>query len=100
MVLLLEHAGLFVPGLGNTGMIELDESVVLPQDLEYARCTCLDRARIALEQTGQHHCAMYCGQLQDEITAACEDIGGFTPHCPIGLVSYLHGFWLGVIDAP
>ena len=36
-------------------MIELDEPVVLPQDLEYARCTCslclafLDRARIASE---------------------------------------------------
>ena len=50
-------------------MIELDEPVVLPQDLEYARCTCLDRARIALEQTGQVHCAGVMGELQSLVDA-------------------------------
>ena len=41
-------------------MIELDEM----KD-ELARCTCLDRARIALNQTGQHHCARVMGELQE-----------------------------------
>ena len=31
---------------------------------EEARCTCLDRARLALEQTGQHWCAGVMGELQ------------------------------------
>jgi len=31
---------------------------------EYARCTCLDRGAIALEETGQHHCAMVLRDLQ------------------------------------
>ena len=53
-------------------MIELDEPVVLPQDLEFARCTCLDRARIALEQTGQHHCAGVMGELQEEFDYICK----------------------------
>jgi hypothetical protein len=36
---------------------------------EEVRCTCLDRARIALEQTGQHHCAMVMGGLQKDFDA-------------------------------
>ena len=32
--------------------------------IEQARCTCLDRGAIALEETGQHHCAMVLGDLQ------------------------------------
>ena len=40
-------------------MIELDEP-----DVFYARCTCLDRARVALEASGQHHCASVVGRLQ------------------------------------
>ena len=31
---------------------------------EFARCTCLDRARLALEQSGQVHCAGVMGELQ------------------------------------
>lgn len=32
---------------------------------EEMRCTCLDRARIALEQTGQIHCAGVMRELQE-----------------------------------
>ena len=41
-------------------MIDLDDT-----NVEYVRCTCLDRARIALRQTGQHHCAEQMGLLQE-----------------------------------
>ena len=37
---------------------------------EYLRVTCLDRARIALEDTGQHHCALIMKQLQRAIDDA------------------------------
>ena len=62
-------------------MIELDEPVVLPQDLEYARCTCLDRARIALEQTGQHTCAAVMGELQEkfDVMARCYGLDSNKP---------------------
>jgi len=42
---------------------------------EEARCTCLDRARIALEQTGQHWCAGVMGQLQIEFDKAAYEFG-------------------------
>ena len=87
-------------------MIELDESVVLPQDLEYARratedgdesmkqelhrCTCLDRARIALEQTGQVHCAGVMRDLQEEFNYAGNAIG-VDPNRPIRI---LRDLWI------
>jgi len=48
-------------------MIETAE--ILPAEsmdelFEHARCTCLDRGAIALEETGQHHCAMVLRDLQ------------------------------------
>lgn len=48
-------------------MIELDEP-----DVQYLRCTCLDRARIALQNSGQHHCAGVVGMLQEEFNYICE----------------------------
>ena len=42
-------------------MIELDEA---ESEGEYLRCTCLDRARLALEQTGQITCAGVMKELQ------------------------------------
>ena len=39
---------------------------------EYLRSTCIDRARVALEQTGQHHCAHVLWELQSAIDAAAE----------------------------
>ena len=39
---------------------------------EYLRCTCLDRARIALEQTAQYHCAAQMDLLQAAIDVASE----------------------------
>jgi len=49
-------------------MIEEDDT-----NVEYVRCTCLDRARIALRQTGQHHCAEQMKMLQHVIDEAAED---------------------------
>ena len=48
-------------------MIETAE--VLPAEsmdelFEHARCTCLDRGAIELENSGQHHCAMVLRDLQ------------------------------------
>ena len=48
-------------------MIELDDT-----NVEYVRYTCLDRARIALRQTGQHTCAGVMGNLQEEFDYICE----------------------------
>ena len=38
-------------------------------DYEELSCTCLDRAEIALRQTGQHHCALMVRELSEEFTA-------------------------------
>ena len=48
--------------------IELDEV-----ESEYARCTCLDRARIALERSGQHTCAWMMKNLQDRFDELAEE---------------------------
>ena len=48
--------------------VDLDE-----KEAEYVCCTCLDRARIALEQSGQHHCAGVLGQLQDMFDGLAEE---------------------------
>ena len=69
-------------------MIELDEPVVLPQGLEYARCTCLDRARIALEQSGQHWCAGVMGDLQARFNELAEEYE-LNPNDPVGILKAL-----------
>ncbi len=47
-------------------MIELDEP-----NVEYVRCTCLDRARVALRHSQQYHCAAQMGKLQEEFDYIC-----------------------------
>lgn len=64
-------------------MIELDEEVkIVPI------ATCLDRAKVALEQTGQHHCAMICYKLQEAISEIAEDFG-LNPNKPVEIVRWL-----------
>ena len=58
-------------------MIELDEP-----DVQYLRCTCLDRARIALENSGQHHCASVVGRLQIQFNELAEAYNGWSPDKP------------------
>ena len=55
---------------------------------DYLRCTCLDRARIALEQTGQHHCAAQMGLLQEAIDDAAELLE-WEPNQPVEIVDDL-----------
>ena len=55
---------------------------------EYLRSTCLDRARVALEQTGQHHCAAQMGLLQKAIDAAAELLV-WDSHRPVEIVKDL-----------
>jgi len=68
-------------------MIELDEPAV--EEVEI--CTCLDRARIALEQTGQHHCAAQMGLLQDEINWYAKRLD-VNPNNPIGVLDELYEY--------
>ena len=58
-------------------MIELDEP-----DVQYLRCTCLDRARIALEASGQHHCAGVVGRLQIQFNELAEHDPSWNPSKP------------------
>jgi hypothetical protein len=62
---------------------------------EEARCTCLDRARIALEQTGQHHCAGVMKELQDHFDAFCSD-ALIDPNDPVLALQSMMDCWLEV----
>ena len=76
-------------------MIELDEA---ESENEWVRCTCLDRGRIALQQTGQHHCAMILGKLQK----AFEDVAaynGLNSNRPVEILRYLEAVSLDETDA-
>ena len=64
-------------------MIELDDT-----NVEYVRCTCLDRARIALRQTGQHHCAQQMEELQECFDAA-GDRFNISPAQPLEIMEKL-----------
>ena len=64
-------------------MIELDDT-----NAEYVRCTCLDRARIALQQTGQHHCAGILGSLQEEFNEAAQEFK-LDPSRPLEIMDHL-----------
>jgi hypothetical protein len=64
---------------------------------EFLRCTCLDRARIALEQTGQHHCAGVMRELQEVIDDICitlEHTEGIIldPNKPVAVLQELADF--------
>lgn len=75
--------------------IELDE-----EEAEYVRCTCLDRARIALEQTGQHHCAMQMGELQKKFDVIAEE-WQLDPNMPNKILCWLYaayGDYWDIID--
>jgi hypothetical protein len=50
--------------------------------------TCLDRARIALEQTGQIHCALMMGKLQEAISRGA-DILKKDPNKPVDIVNWI-----------
>ena len=67
-------------------MIELDDT-----NAEYVRCTCLDRARIALEQTGQHHCALQMKNLQDEFDWFAVRLG-VDPSDPVGVLQEIYEY--------
>jgi hypothetical protein len=76
-------------------LIELDDDLT---ETGYVRCTCLDRARIALEQTGQIHCSMIMGRLQ----IAIDDIAmseGLNSNKPVEIVRYLFAVLLEETDA-
>lgn len=64
--------------------IELDE-----EEAEYARCTCLDRARIALEQTGQVTCAIAMKNLQCTVKSVADEIGREDIHSPVLVIEDL-----------
>jgi len=64
-------------------MIEEDDT-----NVEYVRCTCLDRARIALRQTGQHHCAEQMGLLQKEFDDAAEEFD-LDPSKPLEIMDHV-----------
>jgi len=64
-------------------MIELDE-----KEAEFARCTCLDRARMALEQSGQHWCAGVMGDLQERFNELAEEYE-LDPNDPNGILRAL-----------
>ena len=51
----------------NPSSIELDEPVV-----EFLRCTCLDRGRIALERSGQVTCSHILKRLQIQFDEMAE----------------------------
>ena len=70
-------------------MIELDDT-----NVEYVRCTCLDRARIALRQSGQHHCAQQMEELQKEFDYVAK-YTGYDPSRPVELLSDLFEYWDG-----
>jgi hypothetical protein len=55
---------------------------------EYVRVTCLDRARVALEDTGQHHCALVMGRLQEAIDSAADELDA-DPNHPVEIVDDL-----------
>ena len=55
--------------------------------------TCLDRARIALEQTGQIHCAMQMGELQKLITGVAY-LMEYDPNDPIRILQDLIDCWI------
>lgn len=59
-----------------------------PCEPEFARCTCLDRARIALEQTGQHHCAGVMKDLQHVINVIADDFY-LDANKPVEIVNWL-----------
>jgi len=69
-------------------MIELDDT-----NVEYVRCTCLDRARIALRQTGQHHCAEQMEELQEEFNTAANYLH-MDPSRPCGIMNRLIEIYL------
>jgi len=66
-------------------MIELDPDS--EENSEFARCTCLDRARIALEQTGQVHCAGVMKELQDLVDRGAKMLDK-DPNRPIEVVDW------------
>ena len=57
---------------------------------ETMRVTCLDRARVALEQTGQQHCASVMKSLQEAINDASE-LTGLDSNLPVKIVRDLIG---------
>ena len=76
-------------------MIELDE---IESEGEWVRCTCLDRGRVALERTGQHHCAMILGKLQVVINEVAES-EGLNANRPVEIVRYLQSILWNETDA-
>ena len=76
-------------------MIELDE---FEGDPEFVRCTCLDRGRIALLQSGQVHCAMILGKLQLAIDDVAECYG-FNANKPVEVVRWLMSKVSGETDS-
>ena len=70
-------------------MIELDDT-----NVEYIRCTCLDRARIALQNSGQHTCAEQMEELQECIDAA-GDRFNISPAQPLEIMEKLRVEYAG-----
>jgi len=70
----------------NPSTIELDE--------EYVRVTCIDRARIALEQTGQVHCSQIMGRLQLQFNEMAEYMHA-DPNKPCKILDMIMKEWAG-----
>ena len=70
-------------------MIELDDT-----NVEYVRCTCLDRARIVLRQTGQYHCAEQMGEVQKMLDEICDYMDYPDPSHPTLVLQRLFDCWM------
>ena len=67
--------------------IELDED-----NAEYVRVTCLDRAKLALEQTGQLHCSQIMERLQIQFNEL-SDVAGGDPNKPYEMLDFILRNW-------
>lgn len=76
-------------GMPEPGNADSDVNTLVPPWVEYARCTCLDRARMALEQTGQHHCALQMSELQQRFDIFPEAWVGYDPNKPVEILDHI-----------
>ena len=65
-------------------MIELDET-----NVEYVRCTCVDRAVVALRQSGQIHCSAILERLQIQFDELSELRSHWDPSKPCAMLDDL-----------
>ena len=79
-------------GMPEPGNADSDVNTLTPpwNQSEYARCTCLDRACIALNQSGQIHCAGVMRQLQEMFDSLAYEYE-MDPNDPCGILRGICG---------